>query len=250
MDDNREQLSVELITETGQKSRGGLKDYSEMKKENVRRVRGDFLSPTFKPRITFAIDSVTFNMSCVNLFPENQYVVINVDDMNQRIIIEPCMDYDRDSLKFANLKGEKNNPRKCIARIFCRMVYEMMGWNRAAKYRSMAIFQELGDKKIIVFNLDECLQVFTEVVESGEGKQKRNTVINMPDDWKGRFGYTLEEIDAKYHVDTTSTFVTVDNKTGERHDSRIEAKLPTPEELIHRPYGGIRSRQEVDEEDE
>ncbi len=68
MDDNREQLSVELITETGQKSRGGLKDYSEMKKGNVQRVRGDFLSPIFKPRITFAIDSVTFNMSCVNLY--------------------------------------------------------------------------------------------------------------------------------------------------------------------------------------
>lgn len=111
----------------------------------------------------------------------------------------------------------------------------------------MAIFQELGDKKIIVFNLDECLQVFTEVVESGDGKQKRSTVINMPEDWKGRFGYTLEEIDSKYRVDTASTFVTVDNVTGERHDSRIEAKLPTPEELIHRPYGGIRSRQEVDE---
>lgn len=247
MDDNREQLSVELITETGQKSRGGLKDYSEMKKGNVQRVRGDFLSPIFKPRITFAIDSVTFNMSCVNLFPDNQYVVINVDEENQRIIIEACMDYDRDSLKFANLKGERNNPRKCMARIFCSMVYEMMGWNRAAKYRSMAIFQELGDKKIIVFNLDECLQVFTEVVESGDGKQKRSTVINMPEDWKGRFGYTLEEIDAKYRVDTASTFVTVDNKTGERHDSRIEAKLPTPEELIHRPYGGIRSRKEVDE---
>ena len=68
MDDNREQLSVELITETGQKSRGGLKDYSEMKKENVHACAAIFL-PTFKPRITFAIDSVTFNMSCVNLFP-------------------------------------------------------------------------------------------------------------------------------------------------------------------------------------
>lgn len=141
MDENREQLSVELIAETGQKSRGGLKNYSEMKKENVQRVRGDFLSPTFKPRITFAIDSVTFNMSCVNLLPDNQYVVINVDEANQRIIIEPCMNYDRDSLKFAKQKGERNDPRKCMTRIFCCMVDEMMGWNRAAKYRSMELLR-------------------------------------------------------------------------------------------------------------
>jgi len=114
----------------------------------------------------------------------------------------------------------------------------------------MAIFQELGDKKIIVFNLDECLQVFTEVLQSNDGKKKRNTTINMPEDWKGRFGYTLEEIDDKYRVDTTSTYITIDNKTGERRPSQIEAKLPTPEELIHRPYGGIRQPQEGEKNDE
>ncbi len=237
-------LDLGLIAATGKKSRGGLSDYSEINKKSVQRVRGDFLSPTYKPKITFAIDSVTFNMSCVNLFPKNQYIVINIDEANLRLIIEPCNIYDRDSLKFANLKDGRNDPRKCVARIFCAMIYDMMGWNKAAKYRSMAIFQTLGKKEIIVFNLDECLQVFTEVVESGEGKKKRNTVINMPADWKGRFGYTLNELDAKYRVDTTSTLITVDNKTGERHLRGIEAKLPTPEELIHRPYGGIRVRQE------
>lgn len=166
----------------------------------------------------------------------------------QEDIIEPCQDYDRDSLKFATLKRDKNNPRKCMARIFCSMVYEMMGWNRAAKYRCMAIYQELDDKRVIVFNLDECLQVFTEVIESPGGKKKRNTIINMPEDWKGRFGYTLEELDGKYKVDTTSTFITIDHKTGERHNTQISAKLPTPEELMHRPYGGIRMNAEDGDE--
>lgn len=248
MNDN-EQLGLDIQTAAGKKSRGGLKDYSEIKKANVQRVRGDFLSPTFKPKITFAIDSITFNMSCVNLFPDNQYIVINIDEKNQRIIIEPCHNYDRDSLKFANfnLKKEKNNPRKCMARIFCQMVYTMMEWNRSAKYRCMAIYQELGGKSIVVFNLDESLQVFSEVLDTADGKKKRNTVVNMPEDWKGRFGYTLEELDSKYTVDTASTYITIDNITGERHDAQITAKLPTPEELMHRPYGGIREKLEDDD---
>lgn len=248
--ENTGQLGLNLMTEAGNMSRGGLSNYSDMKRESVQRVRGDFLSPTFKPRITFAIDSVTFNMACVNLFPDNQYIVINIDEENQRIIIEPCSDYDRDSLKFANynLKKEKNKPRKCIARLFCSMVYDLMGWNRAAKYRCMAIYQVLDDKSIIVFNLDECLQVFTEVIESSDGKKKRNMTINMPEDWRGRFGYTLEELDDKYRVDTTNTFITVDNKTGERYSAQISAKLPTPEELMHRPYGGIRLNEENNDE--
>lgn len=194
----------------------------------------------FQPKTAWAQRSIQF--------PEHQHIVINIDEGNQRIIIEPCQDYDRDSLKFATLKADKNNPRKCMARIFCSMVYEMMGWNRAAKYRCMAIYQELGGKRVIVFNLDECLQVFTEVIESAGGKKKRNTIINMPEDWKGRFGYTLEELDGKYKVDTASTFITIDHKTGERHNVQISAKLPTPEELMHRPYGGIRPSAEDGDE--
>ena len=247
-ENNTHQLGVELITETGNKSRGGLGDYVEIKKGNVQRVRGDFLSPTFKPKITFAFDSITFNMSCVNLFPDDQFVVINVDEPKQRIIIEPCLPHDRDGLKFATYKKDKNNPRKCIARLFCGMVYEMMGWNRKAKYRSMAIFQEFNGKKVIVFNLDECLQVFTEVIESGDGKQKRKNTIIMPDDWKGKFGHTLEELEEKNRIDLERTFITIDNKTGERHPSQIQAKLPTPEELMHQPYGGIRIREDSENE--
>ena len=236
--------SLGAIAATGKKSRGGLKSYEEMNRSRIQRVRGEFFSPTLKPRITFAIDSVTFNMSCVNLFPANQHIVINIDEANQRLIIEPCKAYNRDSLKFANLKGEKNKPRKCMARIFCAMIFQWMGWNRTAKYRIMAIFQELGDEQIIVFNLDESLQVFSKIVESDDGKRKLDTNTIMPEEWEGRYGHTLEELDAKNKVDTTSTFVTIDNKTGEHHVNRISAKLPTPEELMHQQYGGMRPRQE------
>ena len=237
---------LELFTIEGKKSRGGLKSYEEIRKNSVQRVRGDFLASTFKPKITFAIDSITFNTSCVNLFPYNQYVTISIDEKNLRIVIEPCKLHDRDSLKFANLKGEKNNPRKCVTRPFCAMLYDFMKWNETAKYKIMAIYQEFGDKQIILFNLDESLQVISEVVESDDGIQKRKKIINFPEDWKGRFGHTLEELERKNKIDTTSTLITIDNKTGERHASQVFAKLPTPEELIHRPYGGMRPRQKED----
>jgi len=233
--------------EAVKKSRGGLKSQDDIKRDLIQRVRGDFLASTFKAKITFALDSVTFNTSCVNLFPSSQHIVINIDEANQRLIIEPCKSYDRDSLKFANYKNDKNNSRKCVARIFCAMVYDMMGWNRMAKYRIMAIFHDWGEKSVIVFNLDESLQLFSETVESDDGAKKRNTTIIMPEGWRGRFGHTLEEHDAKNRIDTASTLVTIDNKTGERHTNYISAKLPTPEELMHRPYGGMRPNQEIQE---
>ena len=236
--------SLDIIDVTGKKSRGGLNSYGEMDRSRYERVRGEFLASTYKARITFSFDSIRFNKSCVNLFPANQHIVINIDEVDQRIIIEPCMAYDRDSLKFAILKNERNEPRKCMARIFCAMIYDLMGWNRNAKYKIMAIFHEWGDKQIIVFNLDECLQVFSETSESVDGKKKRKPSTNMPEDWRGRFGHKLEELDTKNKIDTTSTLITIDNKTGERHENRISPKLPTPEEFMHQPYGGMRPRQE------
>jgi hypothetical protein len=137
--DNNEHTSVPIASDPIKKSRGGISSYDETKTNTVQQVRGEFLSDTFKPRITIAFDSVTFNMSCVNLFPEDQYVVIGVDEQNLRLYVEPCDLYNRDHLKFANFKKGRNNPRKCMTRHFCGMLFLMMGWNRSAKYRCLAM---------------------------------------------------------------------------------------------------------------
>lgn len=233
-----------VVTDPVKKSRGGLKDYSEMRSGGVQRVRGEFLSETNKPRITIALKSLTFNMACVNLFPDDQYVSVWMDEPNLRLIIEPTVPYDRDVLKFAIYKKGRNNPRKCIAKYFCPMLYEFMNWNPEAKYRTLAFFSTFGDKKVIVFNLDECQQVFTEVFEDDDGKKKVRTLVNMPDDWKGRFGHTPAELEAMSRLDFSTELIKVDFSTGEQRFGHIDAKLPTPEELIHRPYGGLNRRRE------
>ena len=241
--ENQNKTVSEIITEAGTRSRGGYldeTDYAESRKR-AQRVRGEFLSPTFKAKVTIAYDSVTFNMACVSIFPNDQYVYINVDEPNLRFFIEPCEAGESAGLKFANFKDGRNVPRKCMARDTCKMLYEMMGWHTGAKYRTLAIQQKFFGRDIIVFNLDECLQLMPEVVENPDGSKVSKNIINMPAEWKGRFGYTIEELETKRKVEDTAEFIRIDNKTGERRGIFVQPKLPTPEELIHRPYGGIRS---------
>jgi hypothetical protein len=245
--DKKEQNAA--ITEAGMRGRGGYrdeKDFAESRKRS-QRVRGEFLSPAFKAKATFAYDSVMFNTACVGIFSDDQYVAVNVDEPNLRIYIEPCGEGERDSLKFANRKNGRNKPRKCIARWLCEALYELMKWNTQAKYRTLAIPQMFFGRQIIVFNLDECLQVFTETFNEN-GTKKRKTTINMPLDWKGRFGYTPEEFESKRKIEETAEFIRIDNKTGERRGIFIQPTLPTPEQLMHRPYGGIRPRAGEDDE--
>ncbi len=229
-----------VVAEPVKTGRGGLKDYKESKAPSVQRVRGEFLSDTFKPKITFSYNTVTFNMACVNLFPGCQHVSFSIDVKNLRLIVEPEGDYDKNGLKFANFKDGRNVPRTCTTKYFCLMLFDFMKWNQNAKYRILTVFQQFDDKKIMVFNLDEAQQVFSELVPTEDGKKKRNTTVNMPSDWKDRFGYTMEELDEKTRIDFSNKLLTIDPKTGEKQTGITASKHPTAEELIHEPYGGIR----------
>ncbi|MDR3109296.1 MAG: hypothetical protein LBU65_06360 [Planctomycetaceae bacterium] len=232
------------VAEPLKRSRGGLHDYSEAKATTVQRVRGEFLSDTFKPKITLGCKTLTFNMSCVNLFQGCQYVSISIDESNLRLLVEPTLDFDKNGLKFANVKNSRNVPRLCTTKHFCPILFDFMKWHPGAKYRILTIFQEFEGKKIMVFNLDEAQQVFSEVLSAKDGKKKRNTIVNMPDDWKGRFGYTMDELEEKTRVKYSNTLLTIDHKTGERRDNNSDHHPPTAEELIHKQYGGLRQRKE------
>ena len=248
--DEQIMISLPEAAEPVQKSRGGLRDYSEAIADTVQRVRGQFLIDTFKPRVTFAYKSVTFNMACVSLFPDDQYVSLGIDETNLRLMVEPTVSYDKDNLKFALYKKGRNNPRTCVTKYFCPMLFEFMNWNPNAKYRCLAMYHDFGAHKVIAFNLDECQQVFSEVVETGDGKKKRNTTILMPENWKDRFGYRMDELDIRTRLDFTATLITIDNITGERKPSNIQPKFPTPEELMHQPYGGMRVKKEEADDDQ
>ena len=241
-----------MLAETGIISRGGYRDendYLESRKRSEY-VRGDFLAATFKAKATFGYDSVTFNKACVRIFPDNQFVSLTVDPHGQRVIVEVCEEGENISLKFAGKKDGQNIPRKCMARHFCDTLFTMMGWNSLAKYRTLAIKQTFFGKDIIVFNLDECLQVFRETFVDSDGKKKYTSTVNMPLEWQGRFGYTPEELESKRKLENSAEFIRIDNKTGERRGVFIEPKLPTPEELMHRPYGGIRPKSEEEHDEE
>ena len=250
--ETNESNDLEALSEAGTRSRGGYRneeDFAESQKRS-QRVRGEFLSPTFKAKATFALDSITFNMTCVALFPDDQHVSVTVDPPNLRVIVEPCEGGESTSLKFANRKAGKNIPRKCIARRLCQMLFEMMNWHTQARYRTLAIKQNFFGREIIVFNLDECLQVFTETFENSDGAKKHKSIINMPESWKDRFGYTLKELETKRKIEKNTEFITIDKKTGEQRGTFVEPKLPTPEELMYRPYGGIRPRTEEKDDEE
>jgi len=144
------------------------------------------------PKVTFGLNTIKFDLSCANLFPDSQYVTISIDESNLRLIIEPATHYDADGLKFANFKNGKNVPRTCTVKYFCLMLFDFMKWNSNAKYCISAIYQEFGDKKVLVLNLDEARQVVS--------KAEKRKIANTLPDWKERFGYRMSDHSGKTQV--------------------------------------------------
>jgi hypothetical protein len=241
-----------VMMESEKMSQGGMGDYSEAE-DSVERVHGEFISDHFKPKITLAYKTMRFNMACVNLFPDCQYVAINIDwQKRRRLYVVPAMYYDNTSFKFANFNSKigKNVPRPINTKYFCQFLFEFMKWDPNAKYRILTIFHVFGDKKVLLFNLDDSLQVFSETIETEDGKKKRRTTPPIfPLDWKGRFGHTIGEYAEKRRLDFSNEVVTIDEKTGEVRVGNIEPMPPTPENLIHEQYGGIRTRKEEKKDD-
>ena len=182
----------------------------------IEQVRGEFLQDTFLPKINIAYNSIALSPSCVKLFPDSQHFSIYLDEQNVRLIIVPTTtESDINSLKLARFKNDKIVPRLCTAKHFCRRLFVFMEWCADTKYRILAHYREIGNRKIILFSLYDALQVRSSVVEGEDGKKKRSTSISMPLAWKGTFGDTRAVLEEKRQVDFTSPLITVDHKTGE-----------------------------------
>ena len=222
---------------------GGIFSLTEL--DNCEVVRGEFLSPTFLPKITLRYESFSFSSSCVRLFPDAQYVQILTDRNKKRIIILPSNPLVKEALKWSTLKNEKSYSRSCLARILCAKLYSLMNWIPENRYRVLAVYQEIENVRLIVFNLEECEMLVPETITTDDGKTVRKQKKILPDAWRETFGMTYKEHKDAYNVDINAHYILSDNKTGMdaevgiSYGREIVGREASAVEIITRPYGGF-----------
>ena len=145
-------------------SRGGISDPSEIK--DSLRVRGEFLSATFDPKITLTLKTITLNTSCVKFFSRWQNVIISIDERHRRLFVEPQTEDAK--MPCTEFQIVRNVPRAC-ATTLCPKLFYRMGWNPETKYRIEPKFQWFDDE-IMVFHLDKALPVLPKAVPVRNGK--------------------------------------------------------------------------------
>jgi hypothetical protein len=224
-----------VVAESGKKSRGGLKSLAELYADGVELVSGDLLSPTFKEKITIGIDGFTFNSSCVRLF-ETQNAELSIDKPNQRLIVLPCDKNTKDTAKIALCKEGVNKPRKVVTKKFCALLFYFMGWSIEHRYRIMAINQVLEGRQLLVFNLDEAVEIQSTTIITDDGKRKTTRDIFLPVKFKESFGFSFSEVEERKKVDLDDMFLFINPYTGEEEPRKIEPLIPNSDDIIKSNY--------------
>lgn len=223
-----------VVAESGRKSRGGLKKLDEL--NHTQLVSGDLLAPTFTEKITIGVDNFTLNTACVRLF-QTQTVFLSMDTPNERLIIIPTDCATKDTARVALLKEGINKPRKVKTQYFCALLYHFMGWSIDRRYRIMAINQVLEGQQLLVFNLDEAVEIKYTTIITDDGKRKIKRDILLPSRFKdNNFGFDFGEVEERKKVNLDDMFLFINPNTGEEETRKIEPRVPSSNEIIKSNY--------------
>jgi len=221
----------------------GIDSLNELNDYEV--LRAFYANSTFKPKVTFNYENISFNKACVELLPNTQYVNVLVDRTKHRIVILPVKRHSKDALKWCNIKKGEIIKRTCMARKFGEKLYDMMKWTKENRYRVFAFYQLIDGVQLLVFNLEECEIIVPEYVTTKTGKLVKRGRIYLPEEWKSSFGMKLNEHNDSNHVELNAHYTLSDkDKEVTINDVKIVGKIPTEEEIIMSQYRGEKTEEE------
>lgn len=116
------------------------------------------LTPRVKDiMVTFRPDGITFNTTCVRSMIDVVFVQMYIDRKQHRLYVAPCMEYDKNSKQWCNVKNDTRVSRKITGKPFGNKAYQLMGWSKGYSYRVVgypARQEGTEDEYLLVFDLD------------------------------------------------------------------------------------------------
>lgn len=153
-------------------------------------VRGEFFSHIYEPSFTLNKSKVSVNKACIRKLPDIEYVQILVNSKEKKLAVRPCLEEEKDSVKWCT-SSEKKNPKRITCRIFYAKVIELMGWNPNNRYKLLGKLMRSNDEYLFIFDLNNP-EIYKPKIKDN-GKSVISRIPTYPADWHNQFGVTVEE---------------------------------------------------------
>lgn len=75
-------------------------------------VRREFFSHKFDPTLTIRYNAIIFNNACISKMDDVVYVQVLINPESKKLVIRPCEEGARDSLRWCVIKVDKRKSRQ------------------------------------------------------------------------------------------------------------------------------------------
>ena len=121
--------------------------------EGYQVVRREFFSHKFDPTLTIKGNSIIFNNACISKLESVVYVQVLVNPTTEKLVIRPCEEGARDSIRWCIVKDDKRKSRQITCGLFTAKLYEMMGWEALYRYKLQGTRINYRGEQLYVFDL-------------------------------------------------------------------------------------------------
>ena len=174
-------------------------------------VRREFFSHKFDPTLTIRGNSIIFNNACISKMESVVYVQVLVNPTTEKLVIRPCEEGARDSIRWCIVKDDKRKSRQITCGLFTAKLYEMMGWEQLYRYKMQGTRINYKGQHLYVFDLTST-EVFLPAVKDPDNPKARarRSAAVYPTDWRDSFGIPVQEHEASMQIDLMEGFTFAD----------------------------------------
>lgn len=203
--------------------------------EGYQVVRGEFFAHINEPSITFNGYKFNVNTACLNKMPQTDYIQILVNPTENKLVIRPCSENDKDSQKCCNtsVKTGKRNPRYITCRMFFAKIAALMNWNPDYRYKLLGKLIKSDNEFLFIFDLT-AFEMYER--PAAESDKARNNMPVYPGDWQNQFGMPYEEHKKSLKVnvfDGYAVFGLSETKTSKPETRIIPAQISFENEAAY-----------------
>lgn len=183
-------------------------------------VRRQYTSHNFDPSMTIRGTSITFNNACISKLEDAMYIhfLINVEE--KRLVIRPVKEGDKDAVRWCVLKEDKRKSRQITCKPFAEKLFEILGWDTVYRYKMQGVKINYLGEDMFLFDLTEVERFLPQVKDPVTGKVKR-PAAELPEEWEGSFGMSVNEHEASTQVDLTKGFISPDELSPEEKEKNM-----------------------------
>ena len=151
-----------------------------------------------KPSVSIKYRKLSFSMASIRLFAGIQHVLPILNRKKQRLSVIPLADEESSSVMWARQResdGKWYN-REIISLELVEDIYNLMGWNRNARYKVPGHIANSPRGLILIYELSEAPitpKETTEYTDPDTGEIKKHKILYYPEEFKGRLGRSYND---------------------------------------------------------